>query len=80
MKKRLEACSFCKSRRCYTRIVRFLEPKFDEIACDKHINELEQLADYTLGNHHRHYIKSTLKIRREMLLSEMEIEGLCAHG
>lgn len=42
-------CLFCKSRKCSTRIVRTEAPRYDEVACSKHINDLEKHADYTLG-------------------------------
>ena len=42
-------CLFCGSRKCYTRIyTRNLG--YDEVACDRHIKELEAHADETLGS------------------------------
>ena len=49
MKKRKDECLLCKSRACYMRIVRKEEPCYDEIACSKHILDLEKHSDETLG-------------------------------
>jgi hypothetical protein len=40
-------CLFCTSRRCHHRIVT-PDLKFDEIACGRHIKELERHADAIL--------------------------------
>lgn len=37
-------CRFCRSHRCYTRIVS-RDEVFDELACRSHIGDLERLAD-----------------------------------
>jgi len=49
MAKRKDECIFCKSRSCYTRIVRLEEPAYDEVACDYHVLELEKHSDEVLG-------------------------------
>jgi len=49
MKKLINECQFCKSRFCYHRIVREEEPKYDEVYCNKHIEEAEKEADRVLG-------------------------------
>ena len=67
MKKRKDECLFCSSRTCNTRIVRQNEPKYDEIACYKHIEELEKHSDEVLGYKNgvmRHHITSTGQLKR----------------
>ena len=49
MIKRKDECLFCNSRTCHTRIVRLEYPRYDEVACDKHIVELEKHCDAVLG-------------------------------
>jgi hypothetical protein len=49
MGKRIDECLFCSSRKCHARIVRSLEPKYDEIACDKHVRDLQLHNDEALG-------------------------------
>jgi len=66
-KKRKDECLFCNSRSCYTRILRKDEPVYDEIACSKHISELEKHSDKALGIKNgimRNYISSTGKMKR----------------
>lgn len=46
--KRPNECRFCTSRKCTLRIVS-LAAKFDDIACGRHIRDLEVLADNELG-------------------------------
>lgn len=43
-------CLFCNSRQCHTRIYTD-NMGYDEVACSKHIKELEHHADETLGSH-----------------------------
>ena len=61
MNKLINECQFCKNRFCYHRIVREQEPKYDEVYCNKHINEAEEEADKVLGNpgHMRTHISGT---------------------
>lgn len=47
--KRKDECLFCSNRKCYTRIAREEEPRYDEIACNSHILELERHSDEILG-------------------------------
>jgi len=64
---RKDQCLFCRSRSCYSRIVRKEEPNYDEIACDKHISDLEKHSDEILGKNNgiiRTHITSTGKLRR----------------
>ena len=49
VKKRVDECVICSKRSCYTRIVRLKAPKYDEIACSKHILELEKHSNEVLG-------------------------------
>lgn len=73
MKKRKDECLFCSSRKCGTRIVRLIEPKYDEIACDKHVLELEKHSDKVLGTHNgilRNHI-SSYKVKRGEILDCM---------
>jgi hypothetical protein len=67
MKKRKDECLFCASRSCYTRIVRLVEPKYDEVACSQHISELEKHSDEVLGRRNgvmRNHISSTGRMKR----------------
>jgi len=43
-----DSCFMCNSRRCFTRIYT-KDLEFDEVACDKHIHDLEIYADKTLN-------------------------------
>ena len=47
--KLINECQFCKSRFCYHRLVRTEPPLYDEVYCDKHIDEGEAEADRVLG-------------------------------
>jgi len=49
MKKRKDECFCCSSRSCYTRIYRREVPIFDELACYKHVEDLQEHADKVLG-------------------------------
>lgn len=42
-------CLFCRSRQCHTRI-HTDNLGYDEVACIRHVKELEQHADETLGS------------------------------
>lgn len=71
MMKRKDECLFCKSRSCYTRIYRTADekgPGYDEIACDKHIHDLEKHSDEVLGSHNgvmRLHMSSTARHKRK---------------
>jgi hypothetical protein len=58
-------CLFCVSRKCYTRIYT-LNLGYDELACDKHIKELELHSDETLGapGTVRMHLSSTGRLQR----------------
>lgn len=59
-------CRFCSSRKCCTRICTD-DLGFDEVACHRHIKELERLADGTLGVSNgvkRWHLTSTRTYRR----------------
>ena len=67
MNKRKDECLFCSSRKCSTRIYRRDVPIYDELACDKHIKELEKHAEETLGKNNgilRHHVSGTGTYRR----------------
>ncbi len=67
MKKRKDECLICKSRNCYSRIVREESPYYDEVACTRHNIEMGKHSDITLGKGngiYRHYISSTGKLKR----------------
>ena len=83
--KRKDECLFCKSRACYTRIYRESDekgPAYDEVACDKHIIDLEKHSDEVLGSHNgvmRWHQGSTGKLKRgEKIHSDMEPKGALA--
>ena len=46
MNKRKDECLFCTSRTCYTKII---AKNYQEIACSKHISDLEKHSDEKLG-------------------------------
>lgn len=59
-------CLFCSSRRCHLAI--YTESRsYDEVACSRHIHELEEHADKTLGVKNGvmrwHYSGTSLKSR-----------------
>jgi hypothetical protein len=67
MKKRNDECLFCGKRSCSTRIVRLETPTYDEIACDKHIADLEKHSDEVLGSKNgvmRCHITSSGRLKR----------------
>ena len=80
-KKRKDECFTCTSRACYTRVVRENDPKYDEVACRKHIKELEHHADEMLGSGNgiiRSHISSTGYQKRGVALTQemrKEIKG-----
>lgn len=49
MKKLKNECQFCKSRFCHTQIYRDEAPLYDEVFCDKHIQQGQDEADKVLG-------------------------------
>ena len=65
---RKDQCFACGSRKCGTRI---WAAGFDEIACFKHVKELEALADTVLMGAVRIYT-SSYQAKREKLLSAKE--------
>jgi hypothetical protein len=67
MKKRKDECLFCSSRSCYSRIVRLVAPQYDEVACYKHVEDLEKHSDKVLGYKNgvlRNHISSTGRMKR----------------
>lgn len=75
MGKRKYECLFCKSRTCNTRIVRFEEPKYDEVACSKHMEYLEKHSDNVLGSGNgiiRTHITSSSRLMRGDKFEECE--------
>lgn len=64
--KRPNECRFCTSRKCTLRIVS-AAGNFDDVACGRHIRDLEVLADETLGTKNgimRTHISGTSHKRR----------------
>jgi hypothetical protein len=64
-------CKFCNSLRCHTRIISE-DKTYDEIACDKHIHDLESDSDKILGSHNgvmRTHISSSMTVKRGELVS-----------
>ena len=65
MEKRKDECLFCTSRSCYTKII---SEKYQEIACSKHISDLEKHSDEKLGSENgvkRIHQSSTGKVKRD---------------
>jgi hypothetical protein len=74
MRKRIDECLFCSSRTCRTRIVRPEEPHYDEVACNRHISELEKHSDVVLGRKNgvmRHHISSLGNLKRGENINNM---------
>jgi len=71
-RRRSNQCRFCTSRRCRTRIVTL---GFDEIACSRHVRDLEALVDqHVLGVRlHQH---SSEPLRR--VPGDSSVEGYAA--
>ena len=64
MKKRKDECLFCTSRSCSTKII---AENYQEIACSKHISDLEKHSDKVLGTGNgikRIHLSSTGKLCR----------------
>jgi hypothetical protein len=77
MKKRKDECLFCSSRTCSTRIYRREIPIYDEIACGKHVSDLEKHSDEVLGTKNgimRTHVQTTGKFKRGEIYS-WEIEA-----
>lgn len=72
-KKRKDECQFCKSRFCYNRIYRYEIPRYDEVFCNKHIEEGQNKADEVLGKRGskvlRTHQSSTGKLSRQEIIS-----------
>lgn len=67
MAKRKDECLFCNKRSCHIRIVRVEEPKYDEVACSNHIEDLEKHSDEILGYKNgvmRSHITSSGQLKR----------------
>jgi hypothetical protein len=67
MKKRKDECLFCTSRNCYTRIYRREVPIYDELACRRHVEELQKHSDEVLGTNngiYRNHISGTGTFKR----------------
>lgn len=60
---RKNQCKFCASRSCYTRIVT-PDLSYDEVACRRHVHELEKDADASLNGALRCNCSSTGKLSR----------------
>lgn len=67
MKKRKDECQFCSRRKCYNRILRTEEPKYDEVYCYEHAKEAHKACNEYLGVGNgvmRSYINNTGGCRR----------------
>lgn len=65
--KRKDQCQFCTSRRCHNRILRTEPPVWDEVACNKHLDDAFEAVDLALGvgtGITRSYISSTGFLKR----------------
>ena len=63
---RRDQCLFCKSRSCYTKIYTD-DFRYDEVACDKHVHDLEKHSDKVLGKNNgvmRTHLSGTSKLKR----------------
>ena len=77
MKKRNDECFKCSRRKCRTRIVT-PDMKYDELACDEHIRDLELNTDKILGCKNgvmRHHISSSAQVHRGQMI-ESYPEGI----
>lgn len=77
-KKRQNECRFCSSRRCYVRIHTSLArrggPAYDEVACRRHVRELEIDADAKAPGLWKNHVSSTGRLRRSPPLGQAERE------
>jgi hypothetical protein len=66
MKKRSDACLFCSRRNCFNRIVSSKDngKTYDEVACWKHISDVEKHSDQTAPGIMKFFISSTGKQKR----------------
>lgn len=65
LKKRKNECLFCTSRNCYDRVVSIDNGKtYDEIACRRHVLELDKHSDVKAPGIIKHFIESTGRQRR----------------
>ena len=70
--KHRDCCFKCRSLGCYHRI--YLEGEFDELACNKHSQELERYADQILGSKVRHNVTGSIELsREEIIVPESEL-------
>lgn len=63
--KRSNECRFCTSRKCHLRIVS-ADGRYDEVACHRHIRDLEQDADERSPGVLKHH-SSSGELRRGVL-------------
>ena len=71
MKKRNDECFKCTKRKCRTRIVT-PDMKFDKLACDEHIRDLELHTDKVLGSNNgvmRHHISSSAQVHKGQMIN-----------
>lgn len=66
MSKRKDECLFCTSRKCYTRVVSTADngKTYDEVACSKHICDVEKNSDEVAPKVMKLFISSTGKLER----------------
>lgn len=63
---RKEQCLFCKSRKCYERVVSSEDggKTYDEVACRKHAEKLREDSDVRAPGVMKYFISSTGTMRR----------------
>lgn len=70
-----DQCLFCGSRVCYCRIVSE-DLLYDEIACNRHIRQLEEHADSVLSGKIRNHISGTSKkVRGAPLMLNLDCQS-----
>ncbi|HEY5586671.1 MAG TPA: hypothetical protein VIK78_19555 [Ruminiclostridium sp.] len=66
MSKRKDECLFCKSRKCYTRVVSTTDNGkiYDELACSKHICDVEKDSDKKAPKVMKLFMSGTGRMKR----------------
>lgn len=61
-----DQCLFCKSRKCYDHIISSTDQgkAYNQVACHKHIRQLEQHSDQTAPGIMKLFISSTAPVSR----------------
>lgn len=63
---RKDQCYFCTSRKCYSRIVSVNDDgkTYDEVACPRHVHDLEMHSDNNAPGVMKYFISSTGCLKR----------------